>query len=57
LNLNEHLVKRAKATFYDEVTKEFIEPGLKYAQVKDLGKKPTTMAMTVRQRLKTDLKH
>ena len=41
-----------KTMIYDNILQEFIQSRLKYAEVKDIGKKPATMAMTLKRRLK-----
>lgn len=50
----EHLppTKRRKPSFYDEIISEFIESGLKYAEVKETGRAPETVQIMLSQRLK-----
>jgi hypothetical protein len=44
--------RRLRSSFYDDILKEFIESNLKYAEVKEMGRKPVTIALTLRDRLK-----
>lgn len=46
------LTKRRKPSFYDEIISEFIESGLKYAEVKETGRAPETVQIMLSQRLK-----
>ncbi len=39
-------------SFYDEIVREFLYSGVKYAVVKDLGKKPLTVYLSLKNRSK-----
>ena len=43
---------RQRSPFYDDIIKEFMNSNLQYAEVKDLGRKPVTMAFTLKKRIK-----
>ena len=46
-------VRRQRSSFYDNILKEFTESNLKYAEVTETGgRKPITVAMTLKSRLK-----
>jgi hypothetical protein len=40
--------KRERSSFYDQIIAEFIESGLKYAMVKEIDKKPISIATGLR---------
>jgi len=44
--------RRAMNSFYDEVVREFVFSGLKYAEIKDLGRKPITVLIMLKNRVK-----
>jgi len=44
--------KKERASFYDQIIKEFVESGLKYAMVKEMNTKPVSITLVLRQRLK-----
>ena len=42
---------RVGESFYDEIIREFLYSGVKYAEVKDIGKKPLAIMVSLRSRL------
>jgi len=44
--------RRSRTSFYDDIIKEFIESNLKYVEVKELSRKPVTVALTLREKIK-----
>jgi hypothetical protein len=44
---------RSRDSYYDEILREFFYSGTKYAQVKDIGKKPLAVLLGIKNRLKT----
>lgn len=44
--------KRRKESFYDEIIREFIYSGIKCAEVKQLGRKPLTVQIMLKMRVK-----
>lgn len=44
---------RSRDSYYDEILREFLYSGTKYAQVKDVGKKPLAVLLGIKNRLKT----
>jgi len=42
---------RERHSFYEGIVDEFVESGLKYAMVNDMGKKPITVAYGLRRAL------
>lgn len=43
---------RERSSFYDDILKEFMNSNLKYAAVKDLGKRPSLVAYMLKKRIK-----
>jgi len=37
---------------YDDILKEFMDSGLKYAEVKDMGRRPETVTQSLKTRIK-----
>lgn len=44
--------RKGREPIYDEIIKEFVESNLKYAEVKLMGKAPSTINQVLRKRLK-----
>lgn len=44
--------RRGRDSFYDEIVREFLYSGAKYAEVKDIGKKPIAVLLGIRNRLR-----
>jgi Zn ribbon nucleic-acid-binding protein len=44
--------RRGRDSYYDEIIREFLYSGAKYAEVKDLGKRPLTVEIGLKNRVK-----
>lgn len=43
---------RVRSSLYDDILKEFMESGLKYAEIKDMGKHPGTVVYMLKKRIR-----
>jgi hypothetical protein len=43
--------QRERSSFYDDILKEFVNSSLRYAEVKDLGKRPSLVAYMLKKRI------
>jgi hypothetical protein len=44
--------RKGNYSFYDEIIREFLYSGVKYARVKDIGKKPMTVLVGIKNRVR-----